>query len=86
MLATADTGKTQEMVLKSASEWTGRVEISKEEIHGSRGKTEEEKNQEELRRRIELWRRGKSRRKRRTRGRVGRKINTHSFLTQRKGS
>ena len=32
VLATANTGKT-----KNAGEWTGRVEISKEEISGSRG-------------------------------------------------
>ena len=37
MLATADTGKKSEVVLeKNADEWTGRVEISKEEIPGSK--------------------------------------------------
>ena len=35
MLATANTGKTRERFWKNASEWTGRVEISKEEIPGS---------------------------------------------------
>ena len=35
MLATANTGKTQEKFRKNAGEWTGRVEISKEEIPGS---------------------------------------------------
>ena len=37
VLATADTGKKSEVVLeKNADEWTGRVEISKEEIPGSK--------------------------------------------------
>ena len=36
MLATASTGKTQERFWKNAGEWTGRVEISKEEILGSK--------------------------------------------------
>ena len=36
MLATANTGKKSGEVLeKNAGEWTGRVEISKEEIPGS---------------------------------------------------
>ena len=37
MLATANTGKKSGDVLeKNAGEWTGRVEISKEEIPGSK--------------------------------------------------
>ena len=37
MLATANTGKTQEKFWeKNAGEWTGRVEISKEDIPGSK--------------------------------------------------
>ena len=37
MLATANTGKNQERFLKTnAGEWTGGVEISKEEIRGSK--------------------------------------------------
>ena len=37
MLATANTGKKSGEVLeKNAGEWTGRVEISKEEIPGSK--------------------------------------------------
>ena len=36
VLATASTGKTRERFWKNAGEWTGRVEISKEEIHGSK--------------------------------------------------
>ena len=37
MLATDNTGETKEIFWeKNASEWTGRVEISKEEIPGSR--------------------------------------------------
>ena len=36
MLATANTGKTREKFSKIASEWAGRVEISKEEILGSK--------------------------------------------------
>ena len=36
MLATANTGKNRERSGKNADEWTGRVEISKEEIPGSK--------------------------------------------------
>ena len=36
MLATANTGKTREKFGKNAGEWTGRVEISKEKIPGSK--------------------------------------------------
>ena len=36
MLATANTGKTRERFRENTGEWTGRVEISKEEIPGSR--------------------------------------------------
>ena len=36
MLAAANTGKTWERFGKYAGEWTGRVEISKEEIPGSK--------------------------------------------------
>ena len=36
VLATANTGKNREMFWKNAGEWTGRVEISKEEIPGSK--------------------------------------------------
>ena len=36
MLATANTGKIGKGFGKNASEWTGRVEISKEEIPGSK--------------------------------------------------
>ena len=37
MLATANTGKNRERFWeKNAGEWTGRVEISKEEIPGSK--------------------------------------------------
>ena len=37
MLATANAGKKSEEVLgENAGEWTGRVEISKEEIPGSK--------------------------------------------------
>ena len=36
MLATANTGKTRERFRKNADEWTGRVEISKVEIPGSK--------------------------------------------------
>ena len=35
VLAAANTGKTQERFEKNAGEWTGRVEISKEDIPGS---------------------------------------------------
>ena len=35
-LATANTGKPRERFWKNAGEWTGRVEISKEEIPGSK--------------------------------------------------
>ena len=35
MLATANIGKTQERFEKNAGEWTGKVEISEEEIPGS---------------------------------------------------
>ena len=36
MLAAANTGKIQERFGKNAGEWNGRVEISKEEIPGSK--------------------------------------------------
>ena len=36
VLATANKGKTWERFGKNADEWTGRVEISKEEIPGSK--------------------------------------------------
>ena len=36
MLATANTGKIRRGFERNAGEWTGRVEISKEEIHGSK--------------------------------------------------
>ena len=36
MLATANTGKIGRGFGKNAGEWTGRVEISKEEIPGSK--------------------------------------------------
>ena len=36
MLATANTGKIGDILGKNAGEWTGRVEISKEEIPGSK--------------------------------------------------
>ena len=36
MLAIANTGKNQERFWKNAGEWTGRVEISKEEIPGTK--------------------------------------------------
>ena len=36
MLATANTGKSRRGFGKNAGEWTGRVEISKEEILGSK--------------------------------------------------
>ena len=36
MLATANTGKTSGGFGKNAGEWTGSVEISKEEIPGSK--------------------------------------------------
>ena len=36
VLATANTGKTRERFWKNASEWTGRIEIRKEEIPSSR--------------------------------------------------
>ena len=36
MLATANTGKIGRGFRKNAGEWTGRVEISKEEIPGSK--------------------------------------------------
>ena len=35
MLATANTGKNRERFFKNAGEWTGRVEMSKEETPGS---------------------------------------------------
>ena len=35
MLATANGEKSREVLEKNAGEWTGRVEISKEEIPGS---------------------------------------------------
>ena len=34
LLATANTGKTRERFWKNADEWTGRIDISKEEIPG----------------------------------------------------
>ena len=36
VLATANTGKNLERFWKNAGEWTGRVEISKEEIPGGK--------------------------------------------------
>ena len=36
VLATANTGKSRERFGKNAGEWTGRVEVSKEEIPGSK--------------------------------------------------
>ena len=36
MLATANTGKTRERLKGNAGEWTRRVEISQEEIPGSK--------------------------------------------------
>ena len=36
VLTTANTGKIGRAFGKNAGEWTGRVEISKEEIHGSK--------------------------------------------------
>ena len=36
MLATVNAGKNREKFKKNAGEWTVRVEISKEEIHGSK--------------------------------------------------
>ena len=36
MLATAKTGKNRERFWKNAGEWTRKVEISKEEIPGSK--------------------------------------------------
>ena len=36
MLATANTGEIRTRFGKNAGEWTGRVEISKEEIPGSK--------------------------------------------------
>ena len=36
MLATANTGKNRKRFWKNAGEWTGRVEISMEEIAGSK--------------------------------------------------
>ena len=36
MLATANTGEIGRCFRKNAGEWTGRVEISKEEIPGSK--------------------------------------------------
>ena len=36
VLATANTGKNRERLWKSAGEWTGRVEISTEEIPGTK--------------------------------------------------
>ena len=36
VLATVNTGKTWERFGKNADEWTGRVEISKEEMPGSK--------------------------------------------------
>ena len=36
MIATANTGKNRERFWKNAGEWTGRVEISREEILGSK--------------------------------------------------
>ena len=35
-MVTANTGKNRERFWKNAGEWTGRVEISKEEIPGSK--------------------------------------------------
>ena len=35
-LATANTGQSQKRLRKNVGEWTGRVEISKEEIPGSK--------------------------------------------------
>ena len=35
VIAAANTGKTRERFWKNAGEWTGKVEISKEEIPGS---------------------------------------------------
>ena len=42
MSATTNKGKNREMFWKNAGEWTRRVEISKEEIAGSKGKREKE--------------------------------------------
>ena len=39
VLATASTGKSQKRFWKNAGEWAGRVEISKEEIPGSKRST-----------------------------------------------
>ena len=39
VLATADTGKIGKGFGKNAGEWTGRVEISKEKIPGSKRST-----------------------------------------------
>ena len=39
VLATANTGKIRERFEKNAGEWTGGVEISKEEIPGSKRST-----------------------------------------------
>ena len=36
VLATANTGKIRRGFEKNAGEWTGRVELSKDEIHGSK--------------------------------------------------
>ena len=36
MLATDDAGKIGDVLEKNGGEWTGRVEISKEEIPGSK--------------------------------------------------
>ena len=36
MLATANTGKTRERFGKNVGEWTGRIEISKENVPGSK--------------------------------------------------
>ena len=36
VLATANTGEIRRGFGKNAGEWTGRIEISKEEIHGSK--------------------------------------------------
>ena len=36
VLATANTGKLGRGFGKNSGEWTGRVEISKEEIHGNK--------------------------------------------------
>ena len=38
VLATANTGKNRERLGKNAGDWTGRVEISQEEIPGSKRK------------------------------------------------